>query len=281
MVAGFLDGLRVVTTALNVPGPAACRRLADLGASVTKVEPPGGDPLETYSPSWYGRLHEGMTIHRLDLKQSGGREAMAPLLEAADILVTAQRASALLRLGLDAKSLVRFPRLCHVAITGHAPPDDEKPGHDLTYLAEHGLVTPPVLPATLYSDMAGSERAVSTALALVIARGRDGRARAETVPLAEAARALAMPRTEGLTGPGTILGGGRAGYNLYAVKDGWIAVAALEPHFESRLAQSLGLDTPTTAALAAVFQAETARHWEGWARSHDLPIVAVRQSPRE
>jgi len=74
------------------------------------------------------------------------------LLEATDLLVTAQRAPALARLGLDAPFLAqRFPRLCHVAITGHAPPRDDVAGHDLTYLAEHGLVSPPALPATLFA----------------------------------------------------------------------------------------------------------------------------------
>jgi len=45
-----LWGVRVVTLAVNVPGPVAAARLCELGASVTKVEPPGGDPLEAVSP---------------------------------------------------------------------------------------------------------------------------------------------------------------------------------------------------------------------------------------
>jgi len=268
----------VVTTALNLPGPAACARLRDLGAAVTKVEPPSGDPMEAFNPSWYRRLHEHIDVRRLDLKQDAGREALAGLLEATDILVTAQRASALARLGLDASSLAqRFPRLCHVAITGHAPPRDEVAGHDLTYLAEHGLISPPALPLTLFADMAGAERAVSTALALVLARNRDGRGRAAAAPLADAAEWLAQPLAEGLTRPGALLGGGRAGYNVYAAKKGWIAVAALEPHFEKRLAQSLALPHLTSQALADVFEREDAEHWERWAREHDLPLVAIRQ----
>jgi crotonobetainyl-CoA:carnitine CoA-transferase CaiB-like acyl-CoA transferase len=282
MVAAFLEGLRVVTTALNLPGPAACSRLRDLGASVVKVEPPSGDPMHAFSRSWYARLHDGIEVHRLDLKEAKDREAMATLLGAADLLITAQRASALARLGLDGATLAaRFPRLCHVAITGHAPPRDEVPGHDLTYLAENGLVTPPALPATLFSDMAGAERAVSTALALVIARDRKGRAQHAAAPLADAAAFLAQPLVEGLTPPGSILGGGRAGYNIYAAKKGWIAVAALEPHFETSLARSLALPELTAKALAEVFAREDAAHWERWALERDLPIVAIRQQETE
>jgi crotonobetainyl-CoA:carnitine CoA-transferase CaiB-like acyl-CoA transferase len=273
----LLQGLRIVTTALNLPGPAACARLRDLGASVAKVEPPEGDPFEQFCPSWYRRLHEGMTIGRLDLKSETGRRAMDKLLDDADLLVTAQRASALARMGLDPKTLAgQHPKLCHVAITGHAPPDDELPGHDLTYLASHGLLSPPELPRTLFADMAGAERAVSTALALVIRRDRSGNAGSATVALADAAAALAQPLHEGLTRAGALLGGGFAGYNVYAARSGWVALAALEPRFEKRLAEKFALGRLTHEGLRALFATHDADYWEEWARKNDLPIVAVR-----
>ena len=271
----LLEGLRVVTTALNLPGPVACARLRDLGASVTKVEPPAGDPFEHYCPSWYRRLHEGLQVRRIDLKEAQGREAVHALLGEADVLLTAQRAAALERMGLGREALARHARLCHVAITGHAPPGDDVAGHDLTYMAGLGLVQPPAMPPTLFADMAGAERAVSTALALVIARSRDGRARSEPAPLEDAARALAQPLHEGLTRPGALLGGGLPGYNLYEAREGWIAVAALEPHFAKRLAQALGLPALDATALRERFRAQPAAHWQSWAREHDLPLVAL------
>jgi crotonobetainyl-CoA:carnitine CoA-transferase CaiB-like acyl-CoA transferase len=272
-----LADVRVVSIALNLPGPVACARLRDLGARVAKVEPPSGDPLEGFCPDWYGRLREGMDVRRIDLKEEAGRREIESLLAAADLFVTAQRPSALARLGLDAGSLAaRHPRLCTLAITGHGGTDEDMAGHDLTYLAEHGLVSPPALPPTLFADMAGAERAVSTALALVHARDRDGRGASATVPLAEAAAFLAQPLEEGLTRPGALLGGGLAAYNLYEARDGWIAVAALEPHFARRLAEAFGLDALSRPALAARFAAEGTAHWERWARELDLPIVAVR-----
>lgn len=267
----------MVTTALNLPGPAACARLRDFGATVAKIEPPSGDPFEQFCPAWYARLHQGLEVGRLDLKSETGQRAMTKLLERADILVTAQRASALARLGLDREKLAaRHPQLCHVAITGHAPPDDEVPGHDLTYLAAHGLVSPPALPRTLFADMAGAERVVSTALALVIARQRTGKGEAACAPLADAAAALAQPLREGLTRPGALLGGGFAGYNLYAARDAWVAVAALEPHFARRLAEKFALRDLSVESLGELFAAHDAAYWEEWARKNDLPIVAVR-----
>ena len=273
----FLDGLAIVTMALNLPGPVACARLRDLGARVTKVEPPAGDPLAAICPAWYGRLHAGMDVQRMDLKTSEGIETLHALLDRADLFVTAQRPAALERLGLDAAALAaRHSRLCVLAITGHAPPHDDAAGHDLTYLAQLGLVDPPRLPPTLFADMAGAERAVSTALALLHARDRDGRGVCASVALADAAAQLAHPRAEGLTRAGAPLGGGLAAYNLYAARTGWIAVAALEPHFARRLAESLGLAALSTESLAACFARESAVHWEDWARALDLPNVAVR-----
>ena len=275
----LLDGLRVVTTALNLPGPAACARLRDMGASVAKVEPPDGDPMERFNPAWYAKLHHGMTIGRLDLKSEAGRKAMAKLLDGADLLVTAQRASALERMGLGPDRLAaEHPRLCHVAITGHASPSDELPGHDLTYLAAHGLVTPPAMPRTLYADMAGSERAVSLALALVIARDRTGKGQRATSALADAAAALAQPLTHGLTRPGGLLGGGNPSYHVYAARDGWIAVAALEPHFEKKLGDKFALGKVTHDALRALFVSHDPEYWEEWGRRNDIPIVAVREA---
>ncbi|HEY2630547.1 MAG TPA: CoA transferase [Usitatibacter sp.] len=279
---GLLAGIRIVSTALNLPGPVACARLRDLGASLVKIEPPPGDPFEHFCAPWYARLHENVEVVRIDLKSDAGRDAMSARLEDADLLVTAQRASALHRLGLGAQSLAsRYPRLCHIAITGHAPPDDGVAGHDLTYLAPLGLVDPPLLPPTLFADMAGAELAVSTALSLLLGRERGGTERMRTVALADAAHALAQPLREGLTRPGAVLGGGYAGYNLYAALDGWIAVAVLEPRFAERLVALLGVAQLETSELRALFGKHDTAHWESWARQHDLPIVAVRDPFKE
>jgi len=277
----LLDDVRVVTIALNLPGPAACSRLRDLGATVVKVEPPGGDPLESYAPRWYRELHQDVAVHRLDLKQEADRRRFDALLTGADLLVTAQRPSALTRLGLDASLSARHPRLCVLRITGHPAPQDEQPGHDLTYLAMHGLVTPGSMPPTLFADMAGAERAVSTALALLHARDRTGTGMHADVALEDAAEWLARPRRHGLTGDDALLGGRLAGYNLYAAQDGWIAVAALEPHFAQRLAAALGIPSLDSSVLATRFLTQGAAHWERWAGEHDVPIVALRNPPTQ
>jgi crotonobetainyl-CoA:carnitine CoA-transferase CaiB-like acyl-CoA transferase len=96
------------------------------------------------------------------------------------------------------------------------------------------------------------------------------------VSLAEAASRFALPYEHGLTRASGLLGGGWPGYNLYQAMDGWIAVAALEPHFAERLKAELVVETFSNEALAAAFKRRTAAEWETWGAEHDLPIVAVR-----
>src|ERR1700748_1022539 len=100
--------MRVVTIATNVPGPVAAARLVELGALVTKVEPPGGDPLAVAAPEWYERLVTGQRVLRVDLKD----ESIDALLAEADVFLTAQRPSSLARLGLAWEELhARHPHL--------------------------------------------------------------------------------------------------------------------------------------------------------------------------
>lgn len=271
-----LSGKRVVSIALNVPGPMAAERLRDLGAEVTKVEPPSGDPLRHSAPVWYAELTRAMAVETCDLKSPAGRMQMHKLLMGADVLLTSQRPAALARLGLAWDTLQdRFPMLCQVAIVGHRSPQADEAGHDLTYLAANDLLQPPTLPPTLFADVAGSEQAALSALAVLMERERTGTGHYIEVALAEAAQRLAAPRAAGLTLPGAILGGGFPGYRIYRTSDGWIAVAALESHFYDRLLKELGVISPNEKELADRFVKETTVYWCDFARRHDLPVAAV------
>lgn len=277
-----LEGMQVVTLAANVPGPAAAARLRGLGASVIKVEPPGGDPLARFCPSWYKALSAGQKVLRLDLKHPGDRERLGRHLAASDLLLTSSRPAALERLGLGFRTLRQeHPHLCQVAIVGYPPPREEEPGHDLTYLAEAGLLCPPELPRTLLADLAGAERAVGAALGLLLRRERRGGAGREVVSLAGVASDLAAPLRHGLTAPGGFLGGGFPGYGLYRSSDGWVAVAALEEHFWRSFLAGLGLPEGAGGEeISARISQRGCRQWEAWARERDLPLVAVREAPR-
>lgn len=272
-----LLGIRVINLAVNLPGPAAAQRLLRLGAETIKVEPPAGDPMERYHVQWYRDMAEGQTVVTLDLKSSDDRKTLHDLLGTVDLLITASRPAALSRLGLDWKSLHRdFPRLCQVAIVGYPAPRENEDGHDLTYQASLGLLTPPHLPRTLMADMAGAERTISASLALLLARERGQGSGYAEVALSEAAAAMAEPYRYGTTVAGANLGGGIPEYNIYRTTDGWVAVAALEPHFKQRLESMLEIASPEE--YRAEFAGHNSAYWREWGQNQDVPIETVREN---
>lgn len=271
----MLQGMTIVNLAVNLPGPAAAQRLSRMGARVVKVEPPGGDPMERYNAGWYRDMAIGHEVVRIDLKKEQGMEELHRLLGEADLLLTATRPSALQRLGLDfARLHQKYPRLCMVSIIGYPAPHDNEAGHDLTYQAKNGLIDPPQMPRTLISDMSGAERAVSEGLALLLQRELTGLSEVAEVALSEAAEMMAEPLKYGTTACGAVLGGGIPEYNIYQASDGWVAVAALEPHFKQRLEDALEIST--LEQYREAFAKRSASEWKAWGRQQDLPIDIVR-----
>jgi len=270
-----LDGVDVVSLAVNLPGPLAASRLVSYGATVTKVEPPAGDLLAVAAPSWYAELAAGQEIVTLDLKAPADRAALEERLADADVLLTSMRPSALERLGLV--DSVDKHGLVLVEIVGYDGDRAEEAGHDLTYQAAYGMLLPPAMPTVPLVDVLGSERAVAATFAGLRRREAAGGAIHERVVLDDAAHYASASIRHGLTGPGTLLGGALPVYGIYATADGHVAVAALEPHFGERLGAKVGT---TAEELAAAFALEDNAHWETIGRELDIPIVAVREPRR-
>jgi crotonobetainyl-CoA:carnitine CoA-transferase CaiB-like acyl-CoA transferase len=199
-----------------------------------------------------------------------------------DVLLTSFRPSALTKLGLQWKTLHRqYPGLSIVQIVGSPGVRAEEPGHDLTYLAENDLVTGLDLPATLYADMGGSLMASEAVLKARLQCLGSGKGVLLEVALSDAAAYLALPRSWGLTREGAAVGGGHAGYRVYACKNGRVAIAALEPHFARSLATLAGLEqstmtamfTPQAQAMIAQFVAgKTRKQLDALAVKHDIPL---------
>jgi alpha-methylacyl-CoA racemase len=286
-----LRGVRVLSLALNLPGPAALMRLKSMGATCLKAEPPApggsaagtsGDPMGQYNPKAYAQLHEGIRVLTMDLKTETGQARLHQELARTDVLLTSFRPSALNKLGLGWKALHKtHPQLSVVAIVGAPGPRAEEPGHDLTYLADAGLVTGLDLPATLFADMGGALMASEAVLKAVLARGGNGKGIFQEVALSDAAQWLALPRTWGLTKPEGAVGGSHAGYQVYPCKDGRVAVAALEPHFAAALCSAAGIEMvgmktlfqPATHQAVAMFLAgQTRRQLDRLAVARDIPL---------
>ncbi len=282
-----LRGVRVLSLALNLPGPAALMRLKAMGASCLKAEPPGpqgtsGDPMGQYNRGAYDTMHGGIKVLTVDLKTDKGQQQLHKELARTDVLLTSFRPSALTKLGLSWKALHKaYPALSVVAIVGAPGARAEEPGHDLTYLAEAGLVTGLDLPATLFADMGGALMTSEATLKAVLAQKTSGKGAFQEVALSDAASWLALPRHWGLTQPQGAVGGAHAGYRVYPCKDGRVAVAALEPHFATSLCAAAGvavdgmatLFKPAThQAIASFLAGRTRRQLDALAVARDIPL---------
>jgi crotonobetainyl-CoA:carnitine CoA-transferase CaiB-like acyl-CoA transferase len=239
-----------------------------------------------YRPKAYQTMHQGVRTVQADLKTVPGQAVLQRLLRNTDVLITSFRPSALNKLGLGWKSLQQqYPQLSCVAIVGAPGARAEEPGHDLTYVAEQGLVDGLQLPASLFADMGGSLMASEAVLKALMLRAQPGRTQGKgvllEVALSDAAAYLALPRHWGLTTPKGAVGGAHAGYQIYPCLDGRVAVAALEPHFAKRLLTTAGITqvgpiTPHTPqahqAVAQFFAGQTRRQLDRLASSQDIPL---------
>ncbi|MGH8997774.1 MAG: CaiB/BaiF CoA transferase family protein [Acidimicrobiia bacterium] len=193
-----LDGVRVVELAHWIAGPAAGGVLADWGADVVKVEPPGGDPMRTIwdavganpdapNAAFVG-ANRGKRSVVLDLSAPEGRGVLERLLEGADVLVTNLRPSALERLSLAPPDVARrHPRLVYCSLTayGWGGPDQERAGYDLAaFFGRTGISdqvttqgTPPAPVMQGIGDNFTAMAAVAGILAALLERERTGRGR--------------------------------------------------------------------------------------------------------
>lgn len=286
-----LKGVRILSLALNLPGPAALMRCRTMGATCVKLEPPApasapkgtsGDPMKTYNARAYEAMHQGVRTLCADLKSEKGRQVLQRELAKADVLLTSFRPSALIKLGLGWKELHKtYPQLSMIAVVGAPGARAEEPGHDLTYMAENDLVTGLDLPPSLYADMGGSLMVSEAVLQTRLLQLQKGKSVRLEVALSEAAGYLGLPRSWKLTSPGAPVGGGHAGYRVYACKDGRVAVAALEPHFAAALADAAGLadariqamfSPAAHAAIQAFVAGKTRKQLTALAAAKDIPL---------
>ncbi len=252
-VPPLLSGLRVLDLTRNLPGPFATRLLADLGATIVKVEPPEGDPARPLA-ALFEALNHGKECRTIDFRSSADLDRLRTWVQDADVLLDSFRPGVLQGLGLDAATLHALnPRLVMVSITGYGQhgPWAQKAGHDLNFMALSGVLDQMRAPTgelalsnVQWGDLAGgSAMACIAVLAAVFEAQKTGQGRHLDVSMVHGLHAqLVMPQATGamlapLLGrrPGAgedLLNGVLPCYNLYATQDGrHLAVGALEFKF--------------------------------------------------
>ena len=193
----MLEGLKIVEYATYIAAPGAGGILADWGAEVIKVEPPGGDPIRQFFASVgveeqrnpvFDLDNRGKRAIVLDTAQAAGRDAVLRLADGADIFLTNVRPGGLMRAGLDPDALMaRNPRLIYASLTGYGltGPDADRPGMDAAaFWARSGLAAmfapkggDPIQLRTAFGDHVASMAIVAGVLAALHERTRTGKGR--------------------------------------------------------------------------------------------------------
>lgn len=308
-----LRGTVVLDLSRYLPGPLLTRILVDLGATVYKIEPPGGDLLRWMPPesaglgAGFAALHAGKRSVVLDLKKPEGAALLRAMCRGADVLVESNRPGVLDRLGVGPTTLLtENPRLIVASLSGYGQHASRRnvAGHDINYLALAGVLSlqgppdvPPTIPAVQIADIGGGSWPAAVAiLGALLERAHTGQGRHLDLSLARGALAFAAvalasaaagheePRGQGL------LTGGMPCYRCYPTADGGaVAVGALEPQFWRKLCEAIGredlvADAFTTGpegervvqSLAATFRSRTRAEWEELLRGVDACCEPVR-----
>jgi len=201
--SGPFTGVRIVDISSVVMGPSATQQLADLGADVIKIEPPGGDAARKIGPGGderMGPLFLGVNRNKrslvLDLKTEAGREVLFRLAERADVLTYNVRPAAMERLGLTYEALSAVnPRLVVVGMFGFSQRGRYAPSPAFDDLIQAATAMPAAMAASLdnaprfvpmnLADRAVGMYAFGVISAALFARERSGRGQRVDVPMFE------------------------------------------------------------------------------------------------
>ena len=309
-----LDGVRVIDLSQFLPGPHLTMMMADHGAEVIKIEPPGmGEPVRhvgyrTAGQSvWFRNTHRGKRSVVLDLKTAAGVSAFLRLAEAADVIVEAFRPGVVDRLGVGYDTVrTRNPRVVYASIAafGQTGPERLRPAHDLAIEALAGVVSlnlgadgAPTNPHMPVADMAGSLMALAGILMALLRRQTTGRGDYIDIAMRDATMAW-LPN---VVGPVFAEGrpprvkeersfGGYAFYAVYPTSDGrHIVLGGVEHKFVRTLLPALGRpdliepacgppgpgQEPVKAFLRDVFRSKTRAEWQSWFEGRDVCFAPV------
>ena len=254
-----LSGVRVLDLSRHLPGPYVTAALADLGATVVKIEERDfGDPTRAMAPlvadgsdsALHAWLNRGKKSVALDLKSKEGVAIVKSMAAKSDVLVESFRPGVMRRLGLDYPRLRRLaPKLLYVSLSGYGAtgPRSRRATHDLNVAGEVGLLSGG---ASMSPGLVADTAAGLLTLVAILARLKDlGRPRFKggriDLSILDGALALiAAPLVRSLSAPDREhdeLWGTHACYRTYECADGRrIAVGGLEPQFWEALCQGLG-----------------------------------------
>ena len=310
-----LEGVRVVDLSVFLPGPHLTMMMADHGAEVIKVEPPGeGDPgrhiglAQAGHTTFFRNANRGKKSVVVNLKDPAGREALLRLCEDADVFIEAFRPGVVGRLGVDFAAVsARNPRIVYASISafGQTGPRRDLPAHDLAVEALSGVLSvnlgtdgEPAMPGIPAADMAASLMALSGIMMALFRRERTGRGDYLDISMQDSLMAW-LPN---VLGPVFVekrapvpaeerTWGGAAFYRIYRTRDGrHLVLGAQEIKFVRNLLEAFGRpdlvelaergpgrhQLPLVEFLQERFAGRTQAEWVEWFRGKDIGFAPVR-----
>jgi crotonobetainyl-CoA:carnitine CoA-transferase CaiB-like acyl-CoA transferase len=309
-----LESIRVVDLSLFLPGPAMTQAMADHGAEVIKVEPPGGEPTREIGPKragvslYFANTHRGKRSLVLNLKTAEGVEALLRLAGTADVLVESFRPGVAERLGLGYPAISsRHPGIVYVSISayGQTGPYRDRPAHDLAVEAMAGVLSVnlgwddrPWNPAVAAADMLAANMALAGVLMALLRRERTGRGDYLDLAMMDALIA-SMPNNYGAAmaerrqpvAKEERSWGGNALYRVYETRDGrFVALGGAELKFATNLLEPLGRpdlielcslppgpgQQPVCDFLEQIFRTRTRDEWVAWMADKEVAFAPLK-----
>lgn len=315
--SGPLLGVRVVDLTAMVFGPYATQIMADLGADVIKIEPPGGDATRYINdgpaPDLGGvftNANRGKRSVELDLKDEGHRAALRELVAGADVFIHAFRHKAIKGLGFDYESVREIkPDIVYTNCYGYSRrgPDGDKPAYDDTIQAECGIPHvqalmngEPGFAATILADKVAGLHALYATLAALYHKAATGEGQEVEVGMFEAmASFMLVEHASGQLfdppiGPAHYHRAVSPNRRPYKTSDGYIAalvyndkqwnafMAALKPEWESEEFDTLRkrakqIDRVYTL-LGETFAKRTTQEWLDFLTPLEIPCARVKST---
>lgn len=300
--AGPLAGIRIIEVGVMLAGPYATMLLADLGAEVVKVEPPGGEISRQVGDSYFASLNRNKQSICLDLRSAAGRQKLGDLVANSHALLVNMKPSAIRRLGLTYESLRVFNEgIVCVAMTGFGLDGGDDPAFDYVIQAATGVAAmtgdpqgPPTLPGYSSADNSTGLTAALGLLAQIIS-GRGGQVDVSLrdVMLSQLNYRAAAYLNDGVE-PRRHPYGAHSYYvpaQLFSTAEGFLALFITHDAFWAAFAAEAGIEGFATmaeraarrdevlAVVSAVLATDTASRWQDRLRPLGIPVSAVRTLP--
>jgi crotonobetainyl-CoA:carnitine CoA-transferase CaiB-like acyl-CoA transferase len=312
---GPLKGTKIIELAGIGPGPLCAMLLADLGATVLRIDRKNPVELGSPRPLQYNLLLRNRRALALDLKQPAAAELLLRLVTEADALIEGFRPGVTERLGLGPDvCLQRNPRLIYGRVTGWGQdgPLAQAAGHDLNYIALTGALhaigrkgQPPTPPLNLLGDYAGGSLYLALGvLAAMLEARSSGKGQVVDAAMVDGAASL-MTSAFGLYAGGLMslergtnaTDTGAYYYDVYQCADGeWVSVGAIEGRFHDELLRRIGVVRDEIgdqrnradwerahATLARVFRTRTREQWCELLEGSDAcfaPVLSMAEAPQ-